>query len=102
MKVEFSPSSVRDFETIGDWIARDNPRRALSFVKELQNACMKLRRLPARYPLAEGFEDRGIRKKAHGNYLIFYRVIGNRVEVVHVLHGAIDLEAMHFFIEGET
>jgi plasmid stabilization system protein ParE len=36
----------------------------------------------------------GIRRRVHGNYLIFYRVREELVEVVHVLHGARDYETL--------
>jgi toxin ParE1/3/4 len=35
-------------------------------------------------------EGAGIRRRPHGNYLIFYRIGVDRIEVVHVLHGAQD------------
>lgn len=35
MKVRLSAEAERDLEEIGDWIARDNPARALRFVGEL-------------------------------------------------------------------
>ena len=34
MRVDISPLAERDLETIGDYIAHDNPPRALSFVAE--------------------------------------------------------------------
>jgi toxin ParE1/3/4 len=39
---------------------------------------------------------RGIRRRPFGNYLIFYRVGANAIEVVHVLHGARDYERLLF------
>lgn len=36
MKLVFSPKAAEDLEEIGDYIARDNPQRALSFVAEIE------------------------------------------------------------------
>lgn len=37
MRVEFSPWVEGDLETIGDFIAGDNPRRALSYIREIRD-----------------------------------------------------------------
>jgi toxin ParE1/3/4 len=42
------------------------------------------------------YEHWGIRRCVHGNYLIFYRVRADAVDIVHVLHGAMDYESMLF------
>ncbi len=42
-------------------------------------------------PSSPGYEHHGIRRRVHGNDLIFYRVEGTKVVIVHVLHGATDL-----------
>lgn len=75
---------------IGDWIARDNPRRALSFVDELEAACDALAELPARWPLVERHHRRRIRKRAFGGYLIFFRTDRRGVTILRILHGARD------------
>ncbi|WP_202314807.1 type II toxin-antitoxin system RelE/ParE family toxin [Mesorhizobium sp. L-8-10] len=38
----------------------------------------------------------GHRRRVHGNYLIFYRASGENVEILHVLHGAMDYERILF------
>ena len=50
MKVVLTSDAVADLKAIGGWIARDNPRRARSFVKELSDACMSLAEQPRRFP----------------------------------------------------
>lgn len=34
-----------------------------------------------------------LRSHPHGNYVIFYRPIGDGIEIVRVLHGARDIDA---------
>lgn len=90
MIVRLSAEAERDLEEIGDHIARDNPARALSFVRELRTACLGLAAFPERFPLVPRYESEGVRHRVHGNYLIFYRVEEAAVVVIHVLHGATD------------
>lgn len=35
-------------------------------------------------------------RRPFGNFLIFYRIVADRIEVVHVLHGARDYEPLLF------
>jgi plasmid stabilization system protein ParE len=43
-----------------------------------------------------GHEPSGIRRRPHGNYLIFYRVRESIVDVLHILHGARNYETILF------
>jgi plasmid stabilization system protein ParE len=96
MIVELAAEAERDLERIGDWIARDNPARAASFVEELLTACLGLADFPERFPLVPRYERHGVRHRVHGNYMICYRVEREKVTVVHVLHGAMDYAALLF------
>ena len=96
MIVELSAEAERDLEAIGDWIARDNAARAVSFVEELLASCLSLGEFPERFPLVPRYERHGIRHRIHGNYLIFYRVEPEKVVVLHVRHGAMDYSGLLF------
>jgi plasmid stabilization system protein ParE len=96
MIVELAAEAERDLERIGDWIARDNPARAASFVEELLTACLGLADFPERFPLVPRYERHGVRHRVHGNCMICYRVEREKVTVVHVLHGAMDYAALLF------
>jgi plasmid stabilization system protein ParE len=96
MKLVFAAAAKADLLQIGDRIAKDSPVRSLSFVDDLEQRCQRLTSMPETYQLIPGFEDRGVRRVPHGNYLIFYRVIEDAIEVLHVLHGARDYEAILF------
>lgn len=96
MIVRLATEAQRDLEAIGDRIAEDNPDRALSFVRELREACFGLGDYPERFPLLPRYERHRIRHRVHGNYLIFYRVEAGEVLVLHVLHGARDFAGILF------
>lgn len=88
MIVHLSAEAEYDLETIGDYIARDNPARALSFLQELRSKCMGLADMPERFPLVPRYEATGVRRRGHGDYLIFYRIETAKVIIIHILHGA--------------
>jgi toxin ParE1/3/4 len=96
MIIEFSDAAEIDLEQIADYIARDNPLRALSFVKELRGKCAALADSPLAFGKVPRYESYNIRRRVHGNYLIFYRVRSDRVVIVHILHGASDYAAVLF------
>lgn len=94
MRVMLSDSAKVDLAGIADHIAQDNPRRAHSFVKELLDKAYGLADMPHAFPLVRNYEQFGIRRRAHGSYLIFYRVGGDAVTIIHILHGARDYERL--------
>ena len=86
MKLSLSPRAALDLEEIGDYIARDNPSRAVSFVRDLKRECQRVAKRPGAYPLREDLAA-GIRMAVHGKYLIFFRVMDKKVRVERVIHG---------------
>jgi toxin ParE1/3/4 len=50
MQYRFSRQAERDIEEIGDLIARDNPRRAISIIAELHERCRHIAELPRAAP----------------------------------------------------
>ncbi len=88
-RLEFKPSALADLADISTYIARDNPRRGLSFVAEIKEAC----RVWAENPLAgRGRSDlrEGIRSFPHGNYVVYYLPLPDGVMIVRVLHSSRD------------
>jgi plasmid stabilization system protein ParE len=96
VRVVFSRNAIDDLEEIGDWIARDSPDRAVSFVLELMKACRAIGRTPRSYRLVDRTRDPTLRRRVFGNYLIFYDVSSVAVEILHVLHDARDYEPLIF------
>jgi len=96
VKVVITNAAKLDLIGIGDYIRPHNPERAASFVEELLDHCQALAELPRRHPLVPCYEKQGIRRCVHADYLIFYRVGAELVEVIHILHGAQDYEPLLF------
>lgn len=98
MKVVLSEKAIDDLIGIGTFIAQDNPARAASFVADLEARCTTLADMPRGFPLLPGHEASGIRRRPFTNYLIYYRIeeSSGRIEVLRVLAGARDVEALLF------
>lgn len=75
---------------VGEWIAHDDPQRAISFMQELRDRCLSLADRPSRFPVARRIGVNAFRKLTYRGYLIFYLVRADCVEIVHVVHGARD------------
>jgi toxin ParE1/3/4 len=71
LPVEFSGAAAADLEAIADYIGQDNPKRALSFTRELVARCKRIDIQPRAFPPRDEFGS-GIRAAVHGSYLILY------------------------------
>jgi len=96
LKVRFSDEALSDLQQIGDYIAEDNPRRARTFVAELVQKAREIAQTPEGFQLVPRYEHHGIRRRVHGRYLIFYRIKGRQIAVLHIRDGAQDYEALLF------
>jgi toxin ParE1/3/4 len=87
-----SPLAAADLEDIADYIARDNPVRAASFVAELEAKCRAVAAAPERYPARPDLVS-GLRVAVHRRYLVLFRELPgeNAVRVERVLHSARNL-----------
>jgi plasmid stabilization system protein ParE len=96
MRVVITAAAKADLLAIRRFIAADNPTRAVTFTEELLDRCQALADTPRAYPLLPRYERFGIRRCVHGDYLIFYRLKPEQIEVIHILQGARDIEALLF------
>lgn len=87
MRAQFNPQAEIDLEEIGDYIALDNPGRAVSFIREMRQHCEKIAEGPHHYVVRPDLGDT-IRICAHGNYLIACERFDDGALILRVLHGA--------------
>lgn len=93
-KVRITNKAQRDLEQIGERIALDSPAHARRMVKDLLKSCHSLNRFPERFAKVRRFSE--LRRIVLGSYLNFYDVSPNHVDVIHILHGAMDYERILF------
>jgi toxin ParE1/3/4 len=87
MRCAFTPLAEADLETIGDYIARDNPHRALTFIRELRQRCERITEMPRAAPLRPELGI-GVRVVTLGRYLICYAERGDQIVIERIVHGA--------------
>ncbi len=85
------PKAIEDLEAIGDFIAADNPRRAVSFTDELLTVCARIVEQPKIYRKRDDLAE-GLRQAVHGRYLILFTVTDADIVIERVVHGARRLE----------
>ncbi|MDM0022752.1 type II toxin-antitoxin system RelE/ParE family toxin [Variovorax saccharolyticus] len=90
--IVFTRLAQADLEAIGDYIALDNPRRALSFIEELGDHCKKIASSPQAYRPRQELAE-GLRSCAHGRYVIYFQSHDDVLLIVRILHGAQDIQA---------
>jgi len=90
MKLRLSPLAEHDIENIGDYIAQDNPRRAVSFTEELYQQCLSISESPDIYRERPELGEK-IRACSYGRYLIVYSIHDIEVRIERVLHGSRDI-----------
>lgn len=90
MKLIVGLKASQDLREIENYIAQDNPQAAVDFVEQLAGRFDELTQFPGigrkRDDIRVGYRSVSVK-----DYLIFYRVSGDVVEIMHVLHGRRDL-----------
>lgn len=82
-----------DLEAIADYIAQDNPARAVSFIGEIRNEFRQIAQNPLLYRLRpEIGED--ARMAMVGRYVILFRIVERDVRIERVVFGGRDLPAL--------
>lgn len=88
--IVYSLLAKSDLKQIARFIAKDKPNAARQWVKTLKKRCEMLSTFP------EIGDDRNqlgsnLRSTYVGAYVIFFRRIDSRIEIVRILHGSQDI-----------
>jgi plasmid stabilization system protein ParE len=89
VRFRLARAAERDIETIGDWIARDDPDAAARFTAELETTARRIVAMPYAFP-AVGAANTSLRKRSYRGYIIYYQVSRTTVTVTRILHHARD------------
>ena len=89
-RVEIARSAERDLLGIYDYIERDSQQRAVKWFLEIERQIRALARSPKRCPVIPESEEIGreYRHLIHGSYRTIFRIEGEAVYVLRVVHGA--------------
>jgi plasmid stabilization system protein ParE len=88
--IRYLPIAVEDLLSIYDWIAGDNPERAVSFTEKLDKRISSLTKHPflGRIPKHAKLQAFGYRVLVIESHLVFYVVRGHIIEIHRVIHGS--------------
>ena len=93
LRIHKSPVAENDLDEIWWYIAQDSLGNADKFIDEVEATCRKL----ARFTSMGRNRDElhlGLQSFPVGKYLIFYMPIQGGIEIVRVLHGMMDIDAL--------
>ncbi len=89
-KVNVSFNAQKDLERIFFYIAEDSINNAKKFILELEEKIYSLDTMPERFALISEniFFGTNYRQITHKNYRVIYKISGNSVFIMRVVHGA--------------
>ena len=89
-RVDITATAEADTAAIWDYIAQDNPDAATAFILRLEEQIGTLERYPERCPPVPENDLLGTayRHLLFGNYRTIFKIIGVRVIILRIIHGA--------------
>jgi toxin ParE1/3/4 len=91
MKLIWTDPSIEDLRSIRDYIARDSDYYAADFVEQVILSVERLLRFPRLGRVVPEAQDENIRELVYQNHRIIYRIAGERIEILAIVHGKRDL-----------
>ncbi len=93
-KVFFTPAALRDIEEVWDHIAEDSPAAATRVVDTILSSVAHLTEFPRMGHLRDGLAYETLRIWPVYSYLIIYRPAQESIEIIRIVSGVRDLEAL--------
>ena len=87
-RIIWSPQAEQDLRSIRSFIARDSKQYAKRMVDRVKRAVTGCRRFPEGAAIVPEFGDPLVREIFVANYRVIYRVDGNVIHILTVLHSA--------------
>ncbi|MFH0990056.1 MAG: type II toxin-antitoxin system RelE/ParE family toxin [bacterium] len=92
--IRYLPVAQDDLISIFDFIAKDSPGRALTFIEKLDKRVGLLEQHPllGRVPRHLKLREYGYRVLIVESFLVFYIIRGQTIEIHRVVHGSRNLD----------
>ena len=92
--LRYLPIAQDDLIGIFDWIAKDSPGRAISFVEKIDKRIGALAQSPnlGRTPRHPRLKEYGYRVLILDSYLVFYKIHNQTIEIHRVVHASRNLD----------
>jgi toxin ParE1/3/4 len=93
LELIISQQAIADLSDIWSYIALDNADAADNLVEKLYESCRTLAGMPEMgRPRNELFP--GLRSLAHKGYIIFYRTNNEKLAIIRILNGCMDIDSI--------
>jgi toxin ParE1/3/4 len=96
-KIILSPEAQMDLMGLCDYLDASNPDVSMKFFDAARSTFVALARMPMigqQYGASETQSLRKWRVKGFRQYLIFYRIKSETIEIVRILHGSQDVDSI--------
>ncbi|MBU0699978.1 type II toxin-antitoxin system RelE/ParE family toxin [bacterium] len=93
-KVKWTEAAWNDLEEVSDYIAKDSPYYAATFVREVRDAARSLSYFAERGRVVPEFGNLSIRELFIRKYRLIYQLKEQTVCIIGFIHGARDLLAL--------
>ncbi len=90
-RFKLSPEAARDIREIWAYLAQDSIKAARHVRLQIFEACQRIAENPGIGHRREDLTNKPVLFWPAGSYLIIYRVSQKSLEIVRVLHGAVDI-----------
>ena len=92
MKVRITTTARGDLLRIAENLSMRGASDVPAFLRRIREKALKLGEMPLAYPVVARVGVYEIHRRPYGDYLIFYVVKADVVRVIHVVHGARDVD----------
>jgi toxin ParE1/3/4 len=93
MKIVLSPSAVRDLQSISDYTLRNwGTEQEQRYLKELWEKLAAVQSNSSSFQLREDLV-KSCRSARHGQHVIFFAVQEQTLQIIRILHGAMDFSS---------
>lgn len=91
--LQYSFEAAEDLVAIWRHVASDNMSAADRLLDTIESGCDRLRDFPHMGPSREDLRS-GFRMLVITGYVVLYRALEDRIQIVRVVHGSRDLDAL--------
>ena len=88
VEIVWSSIAQDDLNEIIDYIAQDSLEFALSFYEQVKEKLENLTEFPNIGRKVPELEDPNIRELIFRNYRLIYRFLGDRIQILRIIHGS--------------
>ncbi|MEK6302116.1 MAG: type II toxin-antitoxin system RelE/ParE family toxin [Acidobacteriota bacterium] len=91
MKLFWTEPAIQDLRDLRDYIAADSDFHAADFIASIVTRTERLTTFPMLGRIVFEAQGEDIREILYRSYRIIYRIVGERIDVLAVIHGSRDL-----------